>query len=316
MNRHAVTVVEVRPEDVVPHPNADALSIVRIGGFQAVVRTTEWLDLPKLGAYIPPDSILPEGFMPDLPRRVRAVRLRGLYSEGLLVPAPAGSSPRDDVAAALGIEHYEPEPEPDGGARAPAPLALGAYDLDNARRVSAERFREGGAVIVTEKIHGQNWRGVWKDGRLHVGSRTRWWQPGAVFWQGVTSELASLIQAHAGRVFIGEHYGFVGGFPYDSVKRAPRIRIFDVWDPIQGWWSYDEMEAAIPSHLRVPELGRASWGGDLADFNPFAEGSTALGAAHIREGCVLRQEGGDLALGGERRVLKLVGRGYLARKGG
>lgn len=313
MNRHPVLVLEVRPEDVIPHPNADSLSIVRIDGFQAIVRTAEWWDLPKLGAYIPPDSILPEGFMPDLPRRVRAVRLRGLYSEGLLVPAPEGSRLFDDVAAILGVEHYEPEPEPDGGARSPAPLAMASYDLDNARKVSFERFCAGADVIITEKIHGQNWRGVWKDDRIHVGSRTGWWQPGAVFWQGLTSELESLIQTHAGCVFIGEQYGFVGGFPYDSVKRAPRIRIFDVWEPSCGWWSYAKMEAEIPSHLRVPELGRAPWTGDLTYFNPFAEGSTRLGGSHIREGCVLRQDGGPPALGGDRRVLKLVGRGYLTK---
>lgn len=315
MADHSVVVVLVRPEDVVKHPNADTLSIVRIGGYQAVVRTSEWSDLPKLGAYIPPDSILPDGFIPDLPRRVRAVKLRGTYSEGLLVAAPEGSAPGDDVAQVLGIEHYEPVPEVAGADQAPAPFTVSAYDLDNARKAATRRFISGEPVLITEKIHGQNWRAVFHEGQLHVGSRTTWKKPGSFFHMGLTPALEEVVCTFPGRVFIGEQYGFVGGFPYDSVNRAPKIRIFDVWCRDTGWWSNARVRRELPDEHLVPALGVVPWT-NLEDFNAYAEGLTVLGGKHVREGCVLRQEQGDTEYrGSDRPVLKLVGRGYLSRKG-
>src|SRR5437773_1584681 len=51
---------EVVPVVLEKHPNADALSIVKIydGGYQCIVRTEDWVGKDK-GVYIQPDSLVP-----------------------------------------------------------------------------------------------------------------------------------------------------------------------------------------------------------------------------------------------------------------
>jgi hypothetical protein len=136
--------VEVVPVVLEKHPNADSLSIVRIEGYQAVVRTEDWYGcqelfaakeapLACLGAYIPPDSLVPVdraefAFLKDPKKpdqkqaRVKARRLRGEWSMGLLIHAPVGAQLGDDVAEQLGVTHYDPpEPTRMGGESEAAP---------------------------------------------------------------------------------------------------------------------------------------------------------------------------------------------------
>lgn len=136
--------VEIVPVKLEKHPNADSLSIVKLEGYQAVVRTSDWEHVEPcaysyaaipavypppdctcghgVGAYIPPDSLVPVdreefAFLKDPKKpdqkqvRVKARKLRGQWSMGLLIHAPVGAQLGDDVAALLGVEHYDP-PEP------------------------------------------------------------------------------------------------------------------------------------------------------------------------------------------------------------
>ena len=48
----------IRVDVLEKHNNADALSIVRIGGYQVVVRTDSW-KVGDLAVYIQPDSVVP-----------------------------------------------------------------------------------------------------------------------------------------------------------------------------------------------------------------------------------------------------------------
>jgi RNA ligase (TIGR02306 family) len=186
--------VEVVPVVLEKHPNADSLSVVKVfgGGYEVVVRTQDWEGV-NVGAYVPPDSTLdtsrPEfSFLakdarPDGRARIRARKLRGVVSFGLLVPAPAGAGLGDDVAGVLGVEHYEPEPagaaregrgSVTGGEAASAPNVYHVkYDLESARRYH-ECFLPGEPVVVTEKLDGTSARYVWLDGQYHCGSRTEW----------------------------------------------------------------------------------------------------------------------------------------------
>jgi RNA ligase (TIGR02306 family) len=88
-------VAVVRLDGVAVHPNADALELAQIGGYNAVVQK----DIHKAGnlvVYVPEDSILPAsaleafGFTGKLAgsqkNRVKAVRLRGEISQGLVLP--------------------------------------------------------------------------------------------------------------------------------------------------------------------------------------------------------------------------------------
>jgi RNA ligase (TIGR02306 family) len=186
---HEVTIVPIVLER---HPNADSLSICNVfGGYTCVLRTEDWQGV-KYGAYLPPDSVVdttrPEfSFLvpkakADGTHRVKAMKLRGVVSFGLMVPAPEGSKLSQDVAKELGVTHYEP-PLPGeskgqglitGGETAKAPnLNSPKYDLDSFRKYYY-LLEPGEKVWVTEKIHGCSARYVYDGENMHCGSKNEW----------------------------------------------------------------------------------------------------------------------------------------------
>ena len=76
-------------KNVKPHPNADRLDLVTILGYQLI--TEKGLHNPgDVVVYIQPDTVLPEeawaeGYRKYSPKRVKAVKLRGEWSEGIVV---------------------------------------------------------------------------------------------------------------------------------------------------------------------------------------------------------------------------------------
>lgn len=116
--------------DIFPHTNADSLELIKIDGFQVVVRKGQFA-IGDVGVYIQPDSIVPQspafefiwkdyvgvdGSVPERRRRITVRRFRKEYSEGLLLPLsdfpeinPGLVSAGDDLSDLLGISHYVPE---------------------------------------------------------------------------------------------------------------------------------------------------------------------------------------------------------------
>lgn len=322
VSTHRVEVVTVHLR---PHPNADSLSLVTVhDGYQAIVRTADWTD-GALGAYAPPDSIIPAGLVPGVEGRVRAIRLRGLISEGLLLHAPAGAAVGDDVAEQLGIGHYDPPAayEAGGEAAPPPPGFVPVYDVEAARRYGAV-LAPGERVIVTEKIHGANGRWTFRDGAMHAGSRTEWKRRSdarsrtVLWWAALDAhpEIRAWCETHPGAVVYGEVYGQVQDLTYGIV--GARIVCFDILIG-QDFLSHDEARAAAPELPWVPVLYDGPYQGVDA-LAAYAEVTSMLaqqhGAQHVAEGCVVRPavERRDERCG--RVVLKFIGRGYLTRRGG
>src|SRR5271170_4228511 len=90
----------VRISETVPHTNADSLEIIKIGEFQCVSRIGTF-KTGDLAVYIQPDSVVPQtepfrfiwndnvtldGTVPERRRRITVKKLRGEWSEGLLLP--------------------------------------------------------------------------------------------------------------------------------------------------------------------------------------------------------------------------------------
>jgi hypothetical protein len=166
---HQVNVIRI--EQILPHSNADKLEIVPIEGYQAVVGKGQF-KVGDLAYYIPPDSVVPDrpeyaflwgnatydGGTPARKRRITAKKLRGEWSEGVLMPVKKdpdlGNVPYvpfqihdetvcmnvhegDDVAAFLGITHYDadegegtPTPKQGGTGKKGLPKSLrGWYNL-------------------------------------------------------------------------------------------------------------------------------------------------------------------------------------------
>ena len=183
MSTHAIECV---PVNLQPHPNADSLSIVQVYGYQCLVKTADWVGIQK-AFYFPPDTVVdterPEfSWLPD--KRIRAKKLRGVVSYGLLLPAPEDTEIGSNHWDSFGCTRYEP-PEPGrhggekfhiGGEEAEAPrISTGPdkYDIENFERYHTA-FKDKELVVVREKLDGSNCRVVFWDGELHVKSRNRW----------------------------------------------------------------------------------------------------------------------------------------------
>lgn len=204
MSSHKVEVVRIK--SIEPHPNADRLELIKVWGYTAIVKKGDFR-VGDLAVYIEPDYVVPEtepfAFL-GKHRRIKARRLRGVWSQGLLMPIDilnehryAGHtfeqmwSPGSNVMELLGIERYVPpadrrRPHGPGGKLGSPDKEKGLpsfgpwvkYDLENLRR-HADLIKPGEVVYVTEKIHGKNARFRYAAGRMWCGSRSGWknWKP-------------------------------------------------------------------------------------------------------------------------------------------
>lgn len=184
---------EVMKVDAVEkHPDADRLSIVKIRGYNCITANLEdgspRYKAGDLVVYIPEAAVLPQalldtmGFVKDGKNmlagsngdRVKAIKLRGIVSQGLLYPVAADGrlypplaldngfyakgynvSVGDDVAAFMQITKWEP----------PVPLHMQGevvnvgteltvkYDIENFQKYP-DVIIEGEICTITEKLHG------------------------------------------------------------------------------------------------------------------------------------------------------------------
>jgi RNA ligase (TIGR02306 family) len=339
------------------HPDADSLSIVKVYEYPVIVRTDDW----KVGdraVYFPVEACLPNieplqfiwrsvANPTEKARTVRAMRLRGIFSMGVLVPARAfidyyneqamglkvlplhDAEPGTNVAELLGVTKYDP-PEPvDMGGHVPSrrsadPEWFKKYtNIQNIRKY-ARCFEDGEEVVVTEKIHGTNARFVLHDEQLHVGSHnlmrtldnTNIWAETARKYD-MEEKLRSLSRKFGCcKMIFGEIYGgsVQKGYSYD--RKDPGLVVFDVLDFTTGkYMDYDQFgDVVYELGLQaVPEIHRGPWSG-FEDIKCHAEGDTILGnRKHLREGMVVRtvKERWDRRSG--RVVLKLHGEKFLLK---
>lgn len=246
MSKHECPVVRVQIE---PHPNADAIELARVGGYLSVVKKGQFKD-GELVVYIPEQSVLPEwllkhlGFWDELNskgklsgaagNRVRAMKLRGVMSQGLVLNGNCGDESNaqrviltaicdpgvgmakafdegDDAAEWLGVTKYEPPvPAHMAGRVAGGDLdATFGYDFENIKK-HPDLFQPGDEVAITEKIHGTNlqvgiiprrlWEGkAWAEKCPDVGDGFK----GMVTSKGQGSKGLMLDPADAGNLYVG-----------------------------------------------------------------------------------------------------------------
>jgi len=321
--------VEVfRIEELLPHPQADLLSIVKIRGFTCCVRTADY-QVGDLVAYIEPDSLVPVDrsefvFLAKVgsiePARIRAKKLRGIISMGLLVKAPPGFEPGQDAGEALGVQHYEPPcPVTGGESESPPKGHFPVYDVENWRRYQ-EILQPGELVQITEKIHGANGRWTYQDGRYWCGSHTQWKRedPNNLWWKALeaTPALKNLLLACPDRAVYGEVYGQVQDLKYEM--KGVGIRVFDIWAKDRGCWLNDDEFNAIVASFNLSITGNVVpriFVGPLPDHQTLiamSEGQSRI-ANHIQEGIVIKPlvERTDPEIG--RVILKVISSKYLER---
>lgn len=187
MSEFACPVVRVTIE---PHPNADAIEIARVGDYQSIVKKGQF-QTGDLAVYIPEQAVLPQWLLEEMGfwdatrgkgslngaagNRVKAIKLRGVLSQGLVYPTKPYSAtevlvdsvPHEgnqgagivaldgDAASCMGITKYEPAiPSHMAGKIAGVDLsATLGYDFENIKK-RPDLFITGEPVVITEKIHG------------------------------------------------------------------------------------------------------------------------------------------------------------------
>lgn len=318
MIEHTAEVIKI--DKLRYHPNADNLSIVSVGDFQCVVRTDDW-QCGDLGVYIEPDTIVPETKAFEFlgkHRRIKARKLRGEWSVGLLIPAPPEAKVGEDCFVTLGLEHWEPQVHGNfttGGDNVPPPPGfIPTYDVLNFRKYS-QLFNEGEEVIVTEKIHGANARFTCIDDVIFCGSRKNWKKedPNNLWWKVLQQNaiLENWLRHNQGLTVYGEVFGQVQNLKYGSTNGEIFFAAFDILRGNQ-WLNFDEAHKIGAPLIWVPLVFRGPF--DKEQVIEFAEGDTSWPyAQHHREGVVVKPvlERTDRKIG--RVQLKVVGNRYLSK---
>lgn len=347
MSKHEVPVVRI--SEVLSHPNADKLEIIRVFGY-TVCSSKGQFKVGDLAVYIPPDYVLPtdrpefsflakEG---ETTHRVRISKRRGVISQGFLIPAPETVPketdgliipkcrlacdgelppiPGDNLINYYGIKRYEaPEPINTNGEVEKAPEGYyPKYDVENFQRYN-DIIQEGEPVLITEKLDGSNFRCVFKDGRLRVGSRTEWKSEGggdAIWWQCIRDNpwIREFCEANPDLAIYGEVFGHQGhGMKYGANGK----RLFRAFDLLRGneWLGWNDIQKYFQEFPALKE----AWAPivyvgpfKLADALEAAEQNTRIpGVKQMSEGVVVRPlvERSDIKIG--RVQLKIVGNRYL-----
>lgn len=259
------------------HPNADNLMISEFEGCPYIVNSHDTSE-GDLRIWVPFDMIPPnESWVGEFVRgkRVRSIRLRGIFSMGVCLPIPKGceASEGEDVTTLLGFTKWEPPECCDDGiisskngytCSGPSGLVLSKYDLDNLRKYYRE-FSEADEVAVTLKIDGENISVVYWDGQFHVRSRNRWIAEGDnKWWNSFRLYNWEFLRDYPGYVVIGEKYGNIPKFRYDCPAGEQRIRVFDIFDSNKmRFLSFGERENFLKDGYipTVPLLYKGLWKG-------------------------------------------------------
>lgn len=326
MSEWRVQVVEVGK--IGKHPNADTLSISHVmGNYPVIFRTGDYQTGDK-AVYVPVDSIVPSDdprwdFL-DNHRKIKAKKLRGIFSMGLLTPADPAWEVGQLVHEELRIEKYEPPPLIGGvGENESCPFHFPVYTDIEGYRKYGHMLEIGEEVVLTEKIHGTNARFVWHGDRLWVGSHKCIKKEGtasasnSIWWTTAKQYgLEELLSQHPDIVLYGEIYGYVQDLKYGLPQGHFRLAVFDALDLRSlKHLDYDDLVDFVKTlNLpMVPLVYRGPW--DETLISTLSNGKSTL-ADHVREGFVGRpvKERWNDEIG--RVILKYVGEDYLLRKEG
>lgn len=190
--------VTVERLTIEPHPNADRLELARVGDYLSIVMKGQF-KTGDLGVYIPEGSIVPQELLAEMgltgklagpeKNRVKAMRLRGVLSQGLVYPVRqqetigilagyyicrppfaneafiinhdigrvqmAVFKAGEEVGAFLGITKYVPKipASMDGEVFVPSTNFLPKFDVEDIKRFP-NVLEDGEPVMITEKVHG------------------------------------------------------------------------------------------------------------------------------------------------------------------
>ena len=330
--------VLVRRLELFPHANADRLELAKVDDYYCVVKKSQF-KTGDLVAYIPEASLLPAALVEEMglagrlagpeKNRVKAVKLRGALSQGLVLPARPQWKEGDDVTAELGIVKWIPPiPVHLTGELAPAPVGWHGYtDIENIKCYPMI-LQPGEEVVATEKVHGTCTLLGWFDGVRAMSSKG-YGRGGTVikedeknlYWRmarkyQLFEKITDLGGAKGVIMLFGETFGAgVQDLGYGAQKGEPIFFAFDI--AINGrYLDYDDF-AQICLTRDIPQahvLYRGPFGATCLAYTSGAEKVSGK-AVHMREGIVIRPLKERYVPDLGRVILKSVNEAYLLRGG-
>ena len=254
------------------HSNADQLMLGRVGSYQVVVQKGLYND-GDMVVFAPEKSVLTGQIKQEFEKylsgsnkdRVKAVRLRGEISSGIIIPPSLipdfdQLNLGEDISEKLGITKYEP----------PIPIQLagsvktfdmpfvGNHDCEHAN-VYVNELIDGERVIITEKLHGSQFilahnldtddtivssKGLLKSGlTLQESEQNSYWQ--AAKNDNIVDKIKQTWSEGVVQIF-GEVIPVQKGYSYG--QSVPTAKLFDI--RING--------VSIP-YDQVPDVFKSQW---------------------------------------------------------
>lgn len=315
----------VKINSIHPHPNADRLDIATIEDMAYQVVTAKGdFQAGDIAFYFPIDSVILDeyldqfGIRPYYSKKLRAAKLRGIFSEGLLIPVGNNFTGKlgDDYTAHFGVTKYEyPIPtNMSGDIEAP----IGQYKFPSPENLKRYQhiLQEGEEVVITEKIHGSNFTVLVDADGTHIGSHNYFWKNNEtnknLVYIRAYNENTVLHKIPINTQVFGEIYG-IQDIKYGLEKGKLEIALFAVKRNNQflNYWEFGEFcqEFNLP---RVPVLYTGSYSWEVV--SQFNNADSVLSKNCLMEGVIVQPlvERIDPEIG--RVVLKLISDRYLLRK--
>jgi RNA ligase (TIGR02306 family) len=223
--------------------------------------------------------------------RVSAKRLRGVWSEGLLIPVDSEKFKEGDNAwTELELERFEPtlnssknKNDNFSQSRCVSPPDLPIpikYDLENYKKYknifqaktikhfnpetneffyTIDEYYSPPNVIITEKIHGSFARFVF-DEKMHYGSRNQWKAPekNSLWFEAVAQNpwIEFWCKSNPKKFLMGEVFGHQN-LTYGAASGQVLFRVFDVWDSEDKiFWNYEKVLHSLTLEQDMSNLSR------------------------------------------------------------
>jgi RNA ligase (TIGR02306 family) len=358
-NTMSSLIVEVcKVDGVEKHPNADRLDIIQVKGWNCIVGRDQYKE-NDLVVFVPPDSIIPENLIDKYKLeylrnggRVGTAKLRGCLSQGLILDIPEGKwKVGDDVAKVLNIIKWEPPVASYQVATKTTSKKKMNPDFDKYTDIENIKnynyiFQPDDYVVVTEKIHGANFRAgnlpIYIDKRCSLLTKLKlWWkkQRGETHEFIYGSHNVQITNNSNCKSFYGTDVWGKVAEKYDLANIIPKdylvygevygkgiqdltyglndidLVIFDIKykDKYLPW--YEVIQFCNSNYLPyTPVLFEGYW--KDVNLEQLTTGKSEICPSQIREGCVVKMydESNDTRIG--RKILKSVSPDYLMRKGG
>ena len=335
-DRALATIIVI--DSIEPIEGADKIEVAVIGGWRVIVKRGEF-KAGEAAVYIEIDAFLPTGnpawqFLVDKSSKqyggmtghvLRTVKLRGVYSQGLLVPIETTCNHIEselfiglDVTYPLGIVKYEP-PIPAqlaGLVRSNFPAIIPKTDLERIQNLSADLAEiQEEQYEVTEKIEGTSATYAIINGEFVACSRnfSLEFDENNTYWQIASSLnlIAKIALAPFPIAVQGEIYGEgIQGNVYNV--KGQHFACFDIVDLRTREYLPPDQRRALCGELDIPHVPviHANFsiaGMSIDEVVALADGASVLGVKPRREGLSFKQ------VGGQKRF-KAISNSYLSKQ--